>query len=88
LRQTGERTGDVGEWRSTVPVPALYGGKLPIGGEEDFKVFIGQPGAGESSFWAAQEHFLPESEGVKATLIYKDAADQEHRLICLLKERC
>jgi hypothetical protein len=65
-----------------------YGGKLPIGGEEDFKVFIGQPGAGESSFWAAQVHFLPESEGVKATLIYRDAADKEHRVICLLKERC
>jgi hypothetical protein len=65
-----------------------YGGKLPIGGEEDFKVFIGQPGAGESSFWAAQQHFLPESEGVKATLIYRDAADKEHRMICQLKERC
>jgi hypothetical protein len=65
-----------------------YGGKLPIGGEEDFKVFIGQPGAGESSFWAAQEHFLPESDFVKATLIYRDAANKEHRLTCLLKERC
>ncbi len=65
-----------------------YGGKLPIGGDEDFKVFIGQPGAGESSFWAAQVHFLPESEAVKATLIYRDAADKEHSLTCLLKERC
>jgi hypothetical protein len=65
-----------------------YGGKLPIGGEEDFKVFIGQPGAGESSFWAAQVHFLPESEAVKATLIYRDVAGNEHRLTCLLKERC
>jgi hypothetical protein len=65
-----------------------YGGKLPIGAEADFKVFIGQPGAGESSFWAAQEHFLPESEAVKATLIYRDVADKEHRLTYLLKERC
>jgi hypothetical protein len=65
-----------------------YGGKLPIGGEDDFKVFVGQQGVGASAFWAFQEHFLPESEGVQATLIYRDAADKERRLMCLLKERC
>jgi hypothetical protein len=65
-----------------------YGGKLAIGGDDDFKVFIGQPGGGENSFWAFQEHFLPESEAVQATLIYRDAADKEQRVICLLKERC
>jgi hypothetical protein len=65
-----------------------YGGKLPIGGEEDFKVFIGQPGAGANAFWAFQEHFLPEPEGVKATLIYHDVADKERRAVFLLKERC
>ncbi len=65
-----------------------YSGKLPIGGEDDFKVFVGQPGVGSSTFWAFQEHFLPESEGVQATLIYRDAEDKECRVVCLLKERC
>jgi hypothetical protein len=65
-----------------------YSAKLPIGGEDDFKVFVGQPGVGPSSFWAFQEHFLPESEAVKATLIYRDAQDKEQRLTCLLKQRC
>ena len=65
-----------------------YGGRLPIGGQEDFKVFVGQRGAGPNSFWAFQEHFLPESEGVQATLVYRDALDKEKRLTCLLKERC
>jgi len=65
-----------------------YSGKLAIGGEEDFKVFVGQPGVGASSFWTFGEHFLPESEGVKATLIYRDAENKERRVICLLKERC
>jgi len=65
-----------------------YGGRLPIGGTEDFKVFVGQRGEGPNSFWAFQEHFLPESEGVRATLVYRDAQDKEQRLTCLLKERC
>jgi hypothetical protein len=65
-----------------------YGGRLPIGGEGEFKVFVGQRGAGASSFWAFQEHFLPESEGVQATLVYRDAGDKQRRLTCLLKERC
>jgi hypothetical protein len=66
-----------------------YGGRLPIGGSEDFKVFIGQPGAGSiASFWAFQVHVLPEGDGVRATLIYRDADDKERRLVCLLKERC
>lgn len=65
-----------------------YGGKLPIGGEEDFKVFVGQRGAGANSFWAFQEHVLPDSEGVQATLVYRDVEDKERRLTCLLKERC
>jgi hypothetical protein len=65
-----------------------YSGKLPIGGEEDFRVFVGQPGVGPSSFWAFQEHFLPEPEAVKATLIYRDGQDKEERVVCLLKERC
>jgi len=65
-----------------------YGGKLTIGGDRDFKVFLGQPGLGRSSFCAAQEHFLPAGESVKATLIYRDAKNKEQRLVCELKERC
>ncbi len=65
-----------------------YGGRLPIGGQEDFKVFVGQRGMGPNSFWAFQEHFLPDAEGVRATLLYRDVQDKEQRLTCLLKERC
>jgi hypothetical protein len=65
-----------------------YGGKLPVGGTEDFKVFLGQPGRGPSTFAAAQEHFLPPKEFVLATLVYRDTAGKEQRLVCELKERC
>jgi hypothetical protein len=65
-----------------------YGGRLAIGGADDFKVFVGQRGAGANAFWAFQEHVLPESEGVKVTLIYRDAEEKERRLICEWKERC
>jgi hypothetical protein len=65
-----------------------YSGRLAIGGADDFKVFVGQQGAGANTFWAFQEHFLPESEGVKATLVYRNAEDKERRAICRLKERC
>jgi hypothetical protein len=65
-----------------------YGGRLSMGGADDFKVFVGQRGAGTNAFWAFQEHFLPQSEAVKATLIYRDGMDKEHRVTCLLKERC
>jgi hypothetical protein len=65
-----------------------YGGKLPVGGSEDFKVFLGQPGRGRSTFAAAQEHFLPPKEFVLATLVYRDTAGKEQRLVCELKERC
>ena len=65
-----------------------YGGKLPVGGDGDFKVFLGQPGLGRSSFCAAQEHFLPDGESVQATLIYRDGMGKEQRLVCELKERC
>jgi hypothetical protein len=65
-----------------------YGGKLPVGAAGDFKVFLGQPGSGRGSFCAAQEHFLPPGEWVRATLRYRDGTGQEKRLVCELKERC
>jgi hypothetical protein len=64
------------------------GGKLRVGEADDLKVFLGQPGFGRSSFSAAQEHFLPAGEWVKATLIYRDGMGKEQRAICELKERC
>lgn len=65
-----------------------YSGKLTIGGNDDFKVFLGRRGLGQSVFCAAQEHILPEKEWVKATLLYKDSMGREKRLICELRERC
>jgi hypothetical protein len=65
-----------------------YGGKLPVGGDGDFKVFLGQPGLGRNSFCAAQEHFLPDGEWVRVTLIYRDGMSKEQRAVCELKERC
>ena len=90
---------EFGEKSATAPVLWAYGdgpfrfqrwysGKLTIGSADDFKVFVGQQDAGPKAFWAFQEHFLPDSEGARATLIYRDAADNEQRVICLLKERC
>jgi hypothetical protein len=65
-----------------------YSGRLTIGGTDDLKVFVGRPGVGPNSFWAFQEHFLPDAEGVQATLLYHDAAGKEQRAVCWLKERC
>jgi hypothetical protein len=64
------------------------GGKLTVGEADDFKVFLGQPGRGPSSFCAAQEHILPKDEFVKATLVYRDGMGREQLLVCELKERC
>ena len=87
-RQARERTGDWANGENPFRFQRWYSGKLPIGGEDDFKVFVGHPGVGKSTFWSFQEHVLPDSEGVKATLIYRDSQDEERRAICLLKERC
>jgi hypothetical protein len=64
------------------------GGTLPIGGEDDLKVFLGQPGVGRATFCAAKEHFLPEKEFVRATLIYRDGQGKEQRAVSELRERC
>jgi hypothetical protein len=65
-----------------------YGKTLTIGRADDFKVFLGQPGRGPNTFFASQVHFLPKEEWVRATLIYRDGAGKERRLVCELKERC
>jgi hypothetical protein len=65
-----------------------YSAKLTIGGADDLRVFVGQPGVGPSSFCAFQQHFLPESEGVQATLICEDAQGKEMRTVHRLNDRC
>jgi hypothetical protein len=65
-----------------------YGRDLHIGKADDFKVFLGQPGHGRSAFFAAQVHFLPDKEWVRATLIYRDKQGKEQRAVCELRERC
>ncbi len=65
-----------------------YSGKLTIGGNDDFKVFIGQQGAGPNSFFAFQEHMLPQGEGVQATLVYTDNQGKEQKLTCKLLDKC
>jgi hypothetical protein len=65
-----------------------YSEKLTIGASDDLKVFVGQQGVGAGSFWAFQEHFLPEAEGVQATLIYQDAQGKEQRLVSRMNDRC
>ena len=45
-------------------------------------------GVGRSTFCAFKQHFLPDGEWVKATLIYRDGMGKEQRLACELKERC
>jgi hypothetical protein len=65
-----------------------YGGKLAVGGADDLKVFVGQQGLGANSFWAFQEHFLPASEGVQATLIYRDGEGNEAQAVSVLRDRC
>lgn len=66
-------------------------GKLTIGAADhrnDLRFFVGQRGAGASSFWAFQEHVVPEGEALQATLIYHDAQGKEMRHTSLLSERC
>jgi hypothetical protein len=62
--------------------------ELTIGAADDFKVFIGQQGVGPSSFCAFQQHFLPDGEGVQATLIYQDVQGKELRTVHRLNDRC
>jgi hypothetical protein len=63
-------------------------GRLTIGGADDFKVFLGQPGRGRASFAAAQQHILPAGAYVKAKLVYRDGMGREREAACELRERC
>lgn len=65
-----------------------FGRELHIGKSDDFKVFLGQPGHGHAAFFAAQVHFLPEKDWVRATLLYRDKQGKEQRAVSELRERC
>jgi hypothetical protein len=65
-----------------------YGGRLPIGEAEEFRVFLGQPGRGRSAFCSTLGHILPEGGWVRATLVYRNGMGKERRLVCELRERC
>ena len=65
-----------------------FGRELHIGKSDDFKVFLGQPGRGRAAFFAAQQHFLPDKDWVRATLIYRDRQGKERRAVSELRERC
>jgi hypothetical protein len=62
--------------------------KLPIGGEDDVRVFLGHPGHGRNTFCALPEDFLPKKVPVLATLVYTDKDGKERRAQSELRERC
>jgi hypothetical protein len=65
-----------------------YGGTLSIGADNDFKVFLGQPGTGRSSFCAIMHPFLPDEVPVLTTLLYTDGNGREAVVKHELKQRC
>ncbi|HWB01490.1 MAG TPA: hypothetical protein VG796_00610 [Verrucomicrobiales bacterium] len=63
-------------------------GSLNRGGETDFRVFMGNPGEGQGAFCAVDQDFLPASDYVVATVIYKSESGEEVREKFNLKDRC
>ena len=63
-------------------------GTLKRGGENDFKVFMGNAGSGRGTFCAVDDKFLPPKEFVVATLIYRDNSGAEKQARFELKQRC
>ncbi len=61
---------------------------LKIGGETDFKVFLGWQGKGHSSFCTTLGHILSVEEIVLATLEYKDAEGNVQFAECEFDQRC
>lgn len=65
-----------------------YGGRLTIGAEDEFKVFVGRKGAGPGSFWAFTTYVVPKEEGAEATLVYTDLKGAERTVTYRLTDRC
>ncbi len=61
---------------------------LKIGGQTDFKVFLGWPGKGHSSFCSTLGHILPKQEIVIATLQYQDTTGETRTVECEFDQRC
>ena len=61
---------------------------LKIGGDTDFKVFLGWTGQGPSAFCSTLGHILPEDEIVLATLQYTDTEGETKFVEVEFPERC
>ena len=98
----GTETGKYGNFASSPDKAPVYvlGHELPFqfqhwmsgslnrGGETDFKVFMGNLGEGQGAFCAVDQEFLPASDYVVATVIYKTETGAEVREKFDLKDRC
>jgi hypothetical protein len=62
--------------------------KIPIGGQQDLRVFLGHAGVGKNTFCGLSQSFLPAGGKVLATLIYTDREGKEHRVAHELTDRC
>lgn len=65
-----------------------YPSAVPVGGETDFKVFLGHRGKGPSSFCSTMGHILDRDEPVLATLVYVNVEGKMKRADVKLAERC
>ena len=63
-------------------------GSLKMSRENDFKLFMGNPGSGPGTFSCVDDTFLPKADFVFATLIYKDKAGAQHQMKYELRQRC
>jgi hypothetical protein len=63
-------------------------GPLTIGGETDLSLFLGYSGSGANSFCAYRQYVLPEGEGIRATLRYKDKEGKKREAVSELTDRC
>ena len=61
---------------------------LMIGDSTDVKFFLGHAGKGKHAFCAVRQTFLPEKDGLKATLIYNTVDGEEKQTVHKLLDRC
>ncbi|MBC8329433.1 MAG: hypothetical protein H8E31_11875 [Planctomycetes bacterium] len=61
---------------------------LHRGRDNDFKVFVGNPGSGLGCFSTVDDRFLPPEEFLLATLLYTDRQGKQQRYQTKLTERC
>ena len=61
---------------------------LKIGGATDVKFFLGHAGEGTHAFSGLHQEFLPEGDGLKATLVYQTGSGEKRELVSKLLDRC